>query len=906
MRINRKLLRGNKLNLGRNKFCKGLSKIGLIIFPIAVSIFIFGTLFADSIQNQELGILNPQIHPILYENWTVEFNTKGIANLTIIALNKTVDLHFLEIKCGNQTLNYSWINNSVFILDYSCNSTGCLILKILSLEDNSLKFQFGNKVQYVLINRIQENSTLEETQNITLLTAINQVIQNTFSIIKGQILNVKAQLIYENFTPIANQEVNFYANSTLIGADLTNETGWAAIDWISNNSGNYTINITYAGNENLSSSFNDTQKIEILPLAEILQEPVNETEENSTNLTQVNDTQKNLMDSTPNIAILSPLNKTYNTTTVELKYTVEGNITWVGYSLNGQDNITINSSLTFESVLGLNNLTIYANDSAGNMGFAKVQFVAELPIFIAKNNLTITETLSQGFAEINKPVKWIKELEIKNNLGESLSKKIKVEIPKEASIVKKGKNKTFSASSVKNNLNNTNEIFNLNTDGIEFDVDLNANEEKTVNIIYETPAPQKLEFSISTGKKVIISSDASMHYRNVTAFSDLPELDYKPKIYRVVNDTRIDVTNNPVYSVVYLDENLNGKYDKLQWIVPQLSNDTYEIDLIILNVQSYPIVGGNWTVMFDTAGTADLTITAVNETTWTNQLYESYDNETQILTEHGWKYLRDLIGEEKVATLNQETGEVEFNRIEKYVAYQYTGSLYKIKGDGFELRVTPNHKLYALEGDSNIFNSLFSPAFVFIFGLATLGAGRRKKDIYQLIKKGESETLEFKSPLSDVNRIVEEFCGFANKKMMKNLSKEWGNKEPYYDLYPIETKIIFESSIKESTYIEEDILKGLNERQIKAVEYLQNKENINRGLYCKINNIKKSVAYEELKFMVNKKIIKQIGKGKATFYILSGRLPDDYRTKKEAKHNQQIISFGKNGIINMDEGKENE
>jgi hypothetical protein len=36
--------------------------------------------------------------------------------------------------------------------------------------------------------------------------------------------------------------------------------------------------------------------------------------------------------------------------------------------------------------------------------------------------------------------------------------------------------------------------------------------------------------------------------------------------------------------------------------------------LNIINVQSYPMVGGNWTVGFDTTGTANLTIIAVNGT----------------------------------------------------------------------------------------------------------------------------------------------------------------------------------------------------------------------------------------------------------------------------------------------------
>ena len=76
----------------------------------------------------------------------------------------------------------------------------------------------------------------------------------------------------------------------------------------------------------------------------------------------------------------------------------------------------------------------------------------------------------------------------------------------------------------------------------------------------------------------------------------------------------------------------------------------------------------------------------------------------------------------------------------------------------------------------------------------------------------------------------------------------------------------------------EPLMSQLNERQKRALEYLKEHGKINRELYCDINDVKKSVAYEELKFMVTKMIIEQIGKGKATFYALSGRLPDDCRT----------------------------
>jgi hypothetical protein len=39
-------------------------------------------------------------------------------------------------------------------------------------------------------------------------------------------------------------------------------------------------------------------------------------------------------------------------------------------------------------------------------------------------------------------------------------------------------------------------------------------------------------------------------------------------------------------------------------------------DITVINVQSFPLVGGTWVVMFTTVGQANLTITAVNGTTW--------------------------------------------------------------------------------------------------------------------------------------------------------------------------------------------------------------------------------------------------------------------------------------------------
>ena len=114
--------------------------------------------------------------------------------------------------------------------------------------------------------------------------------------------------------------------------------------------------------------------------------------------------------------------------------------------------------------------------------------------------------------------------------------------------------------------------------------------------------------------------------------------------------------------------------------------------------------------------------------------------------------------------------------------------------------------------------------------------------------------------------------GFIEKygsgiKMMKSLSKEWGNKEPYYELHPIETKIIFESQIKESTYIEENILKNLNERQKKALEHIKVRGRITNREYREINSVSNRVSFEELNELVKKEFLIKKGKGRSIYYV---------------------------------------
>ena len=71
----------------------------------------------------------------------------------------------------------------------------------------------------------------------------------------------------------------------------------------------------------------------------------------------------------PNISILSDETKTYATADVSLTFTVDESVSWMGYSLDGQANVTISGNTTLYGLPdGSHSLIVYARDAAGNTG----------------------------------------------------------------------------------------------------------------------------------------------------------------------------------------------------------------------------------------------------------------------------------------------------------------------------------------------------------------------------------------------------------------------------------------------------------------------------------------------------------------------------------------------------------
>jgi spore coat protein U-like protein len=84
----------------------------------------------------------------------------------------------------------------------------------------------------------------------------------------------------------------------------------------------------------------------------------------------------------PVIGVASPENRNYTSSEIALNFTVNRRIVWMGYSLDGKENVTVTGNTTLTGLLsnGLHNVTVYARDEFENTGASEtVSFSIELP-----------------------------------------------------------------------------------------------------------------------------------------------------------------------------------------------------------------------------------------------------------------------------------------------------------------------------------------------------------------------------------------------------------------------------------------------------------------------------------------------------------------------------------------------
>jgi len=264
------------------------------------------------------------------------------------------------------------------------------------------------------------------------------------------------------------------------------------------------------------------------------------------------------------------------------------------YSVSDSENIFAEINNNFLKIASENNWT--GTTSMNVIAFKGEESLESLfNIIVSEDNLSI-QTLQYG-AILNEPVKWKKEVKVEGQ------KRITLKLPKNSENI-----------IVKTDVG-IGEI--LSSKETEDDLEIEIEEDDNYEVEYYTEAPYAVEKNIVQGKQEItIIGSEEVHYTDVLAYKQLPS--EVPS--EAVKLSLVTGTEKKEVEVEKFDLNNNGLIDYIEWVVPTLSNETYELELNILNIQSYPTVGGNWEVRFTTAGTANLTISAINETTYGNEL----------------------------------------------------------------------------------------------------------------------------------------------------------------------------------------------------------------------------------------------------------------------------------------------
>ena len=112
----------------------------------------------------------------------------------------------------------------------------------------------------------------------------------------------------------------------------------------------------------------------------------------------------------PQITVLSPENKTYGGTDIQTVFTVNEPVTWMGYSLDGQDKVTVTSNVTLAVLSeGSHNITFYATDVVGHNGTSRTVYfeISPFPIvLVVAVGVTITITAATAYLLLKRRKSW--------------------------------------------------------------------------------------------------------------------------------------------------------------------------------------------------------------------------------------------------------------------------------------------------------------------------------------------------------------------------------------------------------------------------------------------------------------------------------------------------------------------
>ncbi len=206
---------------------------------------------------------------------------------------------------------------------------------------------------------------------------------------------------------------------------------------------------------------------------------------------------------------------------------------------NATPNITENISVNESMNVTITNITQNVSEIP-KLNITNITFIQD------QEEAVLETTISK--VEINKPVKWTKKIDA--------SKVKEFKLPEKAFNVKGS---------------------NYNAKKQEFDLE---NVDEVIEIEYFTEAPKVKEKIITKNKKQITVS-ADLDYENVLTYTDIPESrEELIKVYWLKDSGKELFTD-----IDYIDTNNNDLIDRLEWTIPHLSNQTFEIIIEITKAE---------------------------------------------------------------------------------------------------------------------------------------------------------------------------------------------------------------------------------------------------------------------------------------------------------------------------------
>ncbi len=196
------------------------------------------------------------------------------------------------------------------------------------------------------------------------------------------------------------------------------------------------------------------------------------------------------------------------------------------------------------------------------------------------------ETSTENQITINQPVKW------KKKVSSNRVRELNITLPQQADKIivrkvegnKKTEVKITSKKVKKQNQNSEREFTQVET----------QEQAKEYEIEYETPAPTTKEEEIpGTLKRVIVSAPDELNYTNVATFTNIPEKvklgnEKLLKVHWIESDSFISFNVS--------DTNNNGLIDRIDWVTPHLSNQTFDI---IIEISKAEHLDGNHQFLSD-------------------------------------------------------------------------------------------------------------------------------------------------------------------------------------------------------------------------------------------------------------------------------------------------------------------